>query len=118
MFSELALIYHITSRHAWHEAKPSGLYRAPSLASQGFIHCSERHQVVEVANRLFRGQTDLVLLCIEEASLGVPVVRENLEGGESLFPHIYGALPAEAVVEVVPFEPTPDGEFELPQDLP
>ena len=29
-----------------------------------------------------------------------PVVAENLEGGEELFPHIYGPIPITAVTEV------------------
>jgi len=44
----------------------------------------------------------------------VPVRYENLEGGNELFPHIYGPLPLEAISEALPFEPKPDGYFKLP----
>jgi len=36
---------------------------------------------------------------------------ENLEGGEQLFPHVYGAIPVTAIVDVVPFKPVDDGTF-------
>jgi uncharacterized protein (DUF952 family) len=65
-----------------------------------------------VANQRFRGRQDLVLLRVDPARLTVRVVYENLEGGEQLFPHVYGAIPTRAVVEVVPFRPGPDGTFD------
>ncbi len=106
-------LFHITSESAWREASRSGAYTADSLATEGFIHCSERHQVVWVANQRFRGRQDLVLLRIDPARLTAEVIRENLEGGEQLFPHVYGAIPTDAVVEVVPFRPGADGGFSL-----
>ena len=40
------------------------------------------------------------LLAVDPDKLGVPVIAENLTGGHELFPHIYGAVPVTAVVEV------------------
>lgn len=93
-------ILHITSREAWAVAQA-----ADSLASEGFIHCSDPRQVAWVANRRFRGRHDLVLLHIDATRLGCEVVYENLEGGHDLFPHVYGAIPVAAVVHVEPFLP-------------
>jgi uncharacterized protein (DUF952 family) len=110
-------ILHITKRSQWEDAQKAGRYEADSLPSQGFIHCSKPDQVVAVANFLFRGQTDLVLLCIDPDK-AVPQIRyENLEGGEKLFPHIYGPLNLDAVAAVCRFEPGPDGTFALPDVL-
>ncbi len=108
------MIYHITTRSDWVEAQSSGQYTADSLSSEGFIHCSTRQQVVGVANAFYRGQAGLVLLCIEDDRLAVPVGYENLEGGEQLFPHIYGPLEVQAVVRAVDFPPEPDGSFRFP----
>jgi uncharacterized protein (DUF952 family) len=88
-----------------------GSYSADSLAAEGFIHCSDAHQVVWVANQRFRGRQDLVLLHVDPARLGCEVRYENLEGGEQLFPHVYGAIPVTAIVDVVPFRPAEDGHF-------
>jgi len=106
-------IFHITTRAAWDEARAAGRYTADSLHSEGFIHCSQADQVTWVANTRFRGRTDLVLLHVDEAAVGAEVRRENLEGGTTLFPHIYGPLPVRAVMQVTPMTPSPDGTFEL-----
>ena len=54
----------------------------------------------------------LVVLVIDTEILDAPVVVENLEGGDEGFPHIYGALPASAVVEVRRAGMT-DGRFHI-----
>ena len=105
------VILHITTERAWIEARSRGAYAADSLATEGFIHCSTPAQVIWVANMRFRGRTDLVLLHIDSTRLDARVVYENLEGGESLFPHVYGAIPIAAVVKVTPFRPSGDGSF-------
>lgn len=111
------MIYHITPRADWKAAQRAGRYTADSLASQGFIHCSTREQVAAVANAFYAGRSGLVLLCIDESKLSAPLVYENLEGGEALFPHLYGALELEAVARVEDFSPDEEGRFTLPASL-
>jgi uncharacterized protein (DUF952 family) len=111
------IILHITTRDAWERATVSRSYRADTLESQGFIHCSKPEQVIRVANSLFRGQDNLVLLCIDSGEVDAEIRYENLEGGEQRFPHIYGPLNVEAVVRVLDFKPCPDGAFVLPESL-
>jgi uncharacterized protein (DUF952 family) len=108
------VIFHITSQGTWAAALAGGSYPADSLSPEGFIHCSEADQYCWVANQRFRGRQDLVLLHIDEARLHAPVQRENLEGSEWLFPHIYGVLNLDAVVQVTPFRPIANGDF-VPQ---
>ena len=105
---------HITSENEWTEAVARGEYRSKSFETESFIHCSYAHQVLGVAERLFGGRTDLVLLVVDPSQLSCKVVEENLEGGEKLFPHVYGPLPLDAVVKVLPFPPKRDGGFLLP----
>ncbi len=105
------MIFHITSRAAWEAALGAGIYEADSLATEGFIHCSTADQYIRVANQRFPGRTDLVVLHIDPARLKPEVRYENLEGGESLFPHVYGAIPISAVLNVVPLRPREDGSF-------
>ncbi|HLG54750.1 MAG TPA: DUF952 domain-containing protein [Vicinamibacterales bacterium] len=106
-------LLHITTAAAWARAQEAGAYTADSLDTEGFIHCSERQQVVSVANMRFRGRMDLVLLHIDPSRLDASVRYENLEGGEELFPHVYGPIPVAAVVDVTPFVPLADGNFKL-----
>lgn len=107
-------IFHITSRGEWERAEREGVYRTPSLASEGFIHCSRGDQVIRTADRLFRGQTGLVLLEIDTGRVGAEIRYENCEGGQEAFPHIYGALDPGSVVRVSAFEPGEDGSFAMP----
>jgi uncharacterized protein (DUF952 family) len=113
-------ILHITTRAAWQSAKLGGVYEPPSLATEGFIHCSTADQVVATANAFFRGAQDLVLLVIDEASATAHVRYEPAADGrtDGLFPHLYGALNLDAVVRVVEFPSNSDGSFSLPQSLP
>ena len=113
----MAIIHHITSKSDWDAARAAKSYTADSFASEGFIHCSTAEQVIATANRIFKGRRDLVLLSIDSARVKPAIRYENLAGGASLFPHIYGALALDAVVAAHDFPPKEDGSFELPPAL-
>ncbi|HVW40414.1 MAG TPA: DUF952 domain-containing protein [Amycolatopsis sp.] len=107
------MILHICPAANWTGAD----YRASSLAEVGFIHCSDPGTTHLAANARYRGRTDLVLLEIDPARLGVPVRWEDGDPPHPAgirFPHVYGPVRAEAVVAVHPFPPDPDGTFRLP----
>jgi uncharacterized protein (DUF952 family) len=117
------MIYHITSRSAWSDARERGDYRAESLESEGFIHCSTEAQVVPVAHKFYVGQDNLLLLVIEPALLSSDLKWEPPAGGGpppgvpegDLFPHIYGPINLDAVVNVFDLESNPDGQFKFPE---
>lgn len=111
----MAIIFHITTREAW--AKAKGAYRTDMFLIEGFIHCSTRGQVIQVANARFCGQTGLVLLLIDTDKVRAEIRYENLEGGQPMFPHIYGEINTAAVMQVAAFEPGADGYFALPSQL-
>jgi uncharacterized protein (DUF952 family) len=106
------MIYHITSKQDWASAQEQGEYTAPSLQTEGFIHCSTAAQVVHVANAFYRGRTDLVLLQLDESRIKPEVkweapagpAAENVSESDS-FPHIYGAINLDAVASVLDFQP-------------
>jgi len=110
----MTTIFHITKREEWERAKQERVYQAPSLATEGFIHCSTADQVIRTANRLFSGQPGLVLLEIDTRRVKPEIRYENCEGGPEAFPHIYGPLDAESVLRVLSFEPGADGSFAMP----
>ena len=110
----MAIIFHITTRNAWESAAEQGSYGPEAYPIDGFIHCSTGDQVIQVANTRFRYQTGLVLLLVDTDKVTPEIIYENLEGGQQLFPHIYGELNLDAVVEVLEFAPGPDGYFTLP----
>jgi uncharacterized protein (DUF952 family) len=108
------MILHICPRDEWDRARAAGVYEPPSLAAQGFIHCSSEKQVHLPATALFRGRTDMVLLTIDEQRLPVPVIWEDGDPPDPdgmQFPHLYASLPADAVIAVTEYLPTADGSF-------
>ena len=111
------MIVHIARKFEWEQAQRTGVYRSASLAQDGFIHCSNVDQVIDIANKLFRGQTDLALLCIDEALVAHLVKYEDLYQTQEPYPHIYGALNGDAITSVVDFKPGTDGLFSLSDAL-
>ncbi|HZB51415.1 MAG TPA: DUF952 domain-containing protein [Mycobacteriales bacterium] len=110
-------IFHLADRQQWEAARSDGSYeistRGRTLAEVGFIHCSQRHQVRGVADAVFGGADDLVLLTIDPERVPVPI---RFEGPD--YPHIYGPLPADAVVAVTPVQRDATGRLVLPTDEP
>ena len=98
----MPLIYHITSASLWNAAREQGKdFEAPSLKTEGFIHCSMENQVDGVLERYYQGQTDLVKLVIEPEKLNSKLVHEWSPSTRDTFPHIYGPINLDAVIEVV-----------------
>ncbi|MFE9647815.1 DUF952 domain-containing protein [Streptomyces sp. NPDC006365] len=104
-------LLHITERSLWDTARETGTYemstRGRTLKEEGFIHCSTRGQLPRVAAFLYgsyEGPDDLVVLVIDPERLGVPVRYEAPEPGGEEFPHIYGPIPAAAVIAAEPWE--------------
>jgi uncharacterized protein (DUF952 family) len=93
-------IYHVTTRTEWEKSRETGFYEAPSLKSEGFIHCSTREQVEGVLERYYKGVPDLVLLHIDPSAIKAPLKYELAPSVNQDFPHIYGTINPEAVVEV------------------
>jgi uncharacterized protein (DUF952 family) len=97
----MPIIYHVTTAAEWNAAKEAGAYESPSLKAEGFIHCSQEHQVDAVLERYFAGKTDLVKLVIDTDKLTSRFVFEWSPSTEDTFPHVYGTINIDAVVDVV-----------------
>jgi uncharacterized protein (DUF952 family)/SAM-dependent methyltransferase len=111
------ILLHILPGASWRAAQDAGSYRSSSFEDEGFIHCSRPDQVLRSAQKHFSGHPDLLLLCIDPLRVKAPVWYENLEGGASLFPHIYGDLNLDAVLAALPFTPNAAGAFQLPPEV-
>jgi glutathione S-transferase len=103
----VSLIYHIATKSDWESAQRAGEYTTSSLgvtlAEEGFIHCSQAGQVAGVAKKYYQNELDLVLLVIDAGKLTSPLRYEAVPGEPAPYPHIYGPLNPDAVVEVRPF---------------
>ena len=97
----MPIIYHVTTAGDWDAAKEKGEYVHPSLDAEGFIHCSLENQVAGVLERYFSGKTDLVKLEIETDKLNSKFVFDWSKSTADTFPHIYGPINLDAVIDVV-----------------
>lgn len=108
------IIYHMCRRQEWQDAEAAGAYGGSSQdAADGFIHFSTAAQVVESAAKHRAGQSGLVLLAVAADRLGPALKWEPSRGGQ-LFPHLYGALPVDAVVRVAELPLGADGRHVFP----
>jgi uncharacterized protein (DUF952 family) len=116
------MILHIAACEDWERARSEGTYRLDSLLSEGFIHCSTRGQATRVADALFSGRRDLVLLCIDPARLTsdlrfeAPAHPSDANAPGERFPHVYGPIDIDSVIAVLDFPPDADGHFRLPSE--
>lgn len=105
-------LFHVALATDWEAARESGTYttstRGVSLEQEGFVHASRADQWRGVHERFYADCPEaLVLLEIDPALLGCDVVDEPVEPGRAdaeTFPHVYGPVPAAAVVRVLPLD--------------
>lgn len=111
----MAAIYKICPLALWHEAEAAGVFAgSPIDTVDGFIHFSTAAQVAETAARHFAGQSDLVLVAVDEDRLGAGLRYEPSRDGD-LFPHLYDRLLVDAVLWVKPLRLGDDGRHILPE---
>jgi uncharacterized protein (DUF952 family) len=114
----VAELFHLADRDEWLAAAAAGEYRISTrgvtLAQQGFIHCSLRHQLRGVAELYYADADNLVLLVIDSGRVVSPIRYEPSADGLYEYPHLYGPLPARAVTAVVPLSRDREGRLILP----
>ncbi|WP_400190303.1 DUF952 domain-containing protein [Hymenobacter sp. B81] len=114
------MLYRIAERADWDAARQTGFFASADLAAEGFIHTSERHQVVETANRYYRGRPDVLLLELDEQKLlaaGVAVRHEFVASRQQAFAHVFGPVPLQAIGRTFALVPNAAGQFALPPEL-
>lgn len=94
------MIYHLTQKRNWEDALKKGFYDAESLYSEGFIHCSEKEQVHATLDRYFIDQSEILVLSIDTSKLRSPLKYEFSASVNQEFPHIFGPINVDAVVDV------------------
>jgi uncharacterized protein (DUF952 family) len=111
-------LYHLALASDWETARAgdSG-YRTSTLGLDlvdvGFIHCSYADQVQRIADLVYRDRDDVLLLTVDPDRLRSRVVDEPVENLQDEFPHIYGPIDFDAVVEVTPLTQRPDGTLDI-----
>jgi len=114
---EKQIVYHITQRQAWVEAQKKDYYEPEGYASDGFIHCSTREQLLNTAHCYYANALDLVVLCLDPRKTVTPLKYENTTGGTELFPHLYGILNLDAVLATPELTRNEAGKWQMPEGL-
>lgn len=86
---------------------------APIDLQDGYIHLSTADQLVGTIEKHFAGQDDLEIVAVDLEALGEVVKWEESRGG-ALFPHIYGPLTLDVVLDYGPLDYREDGSIKLP----
>lgn len=106
-------IFHLVPEKEWKASKSDSMYIPKSLETSGFIHCSTGTQIQNTANRLFKGERRMLLLVINSALVDAEIKYEvDDETGEK-YPHIYGPLNPDAIIDRIRLVPEKDGGFEI-----
>ena len=104
------LTFHLVSEQDWAATDASAAYVPAAFERDGFIHCTDGvEELVRTANRYYRDDPHaFVALVIDRARVTAPV---RYEDAGHIYPHVYGALNRDAIVEVLPMQRAQDGTF-------
>ncbi len=105
-------IYHIIPELEWDAVCDNQVYEPDTLASEGFIHFSYKDQVCETAARFYTGRTDLLALKVDSSIVDAELQIDPVPG-DGDFPHLYGPLNLNAVVNVLKLQLNSDLSFTL-----
>ena len=93
-------LYHVLSAAEWAQARSAGRHAPPALARDGFLHCCTRAQLRFVAARHFAGSRGMLVMGFDPRRCGAALDWVRSEPDQDPFPHLRGAVPLDAVVEV------------------
>jgi uncharacterized protein (DUF952 family) len=93
------IVYHIVLPDDW-RGFTGDLYRAASLDTEGFIHCSFAEQLDSVIGRYYADASSIIVLAVDTDKLMSRLVNEPSTNRE-IYPHIYGPINRAAIVSAV-----------------
>lgn len=95
------VIYCLVPKAYWEQWADQDHYLPRDYEQEGFIHATKGDELLEVvANRVYKDFTDeLLVLVVDEFKTTAPIKYEQAKDG-LLYPHIYGSLNKDAIVEI------------------
>ncbi len=106
-------LYHIVLPEWWETFANKDYYESETLSEEKFIHLSTFEQVNGTLANFFKGSTRLFLLHIKLDKLTSELIFEDLYNHGSIYPHLYGQLNMNAVVDVQELVADVDGVLKV-----
>jgi uncharacterized protein (DUF952 family) len=102
--------FHYTPVEYFDSLDPAEDYVPPGFEREGFIHCTDgAENMAEVANAIYKDDPRrFYALYIDKMRVRSPIKYEDAQG---IYPHIYGSLNRDAIVERREALRLPDGKF-------
>lgn len=90
--------FHLVPAAVWAAADPTAPYRAGSVATEGFVHCTDGEaELIATANRHYRDDPrPFVVLTLDLDMVGSPWSVDDERG---IYPHVFGPIDRAAVSE-------------------
>lgn len=105
-------VFHLALASEWKAGWRDGRYTPARFAADGFVHCcDDEATTLKVATAYFAEAKDVLVAELDETTLDVELRREapappdgqpHAHHAGKTFPHVYGSLPARAVVRIGP----------------
>ena len=105
------MILHCMKRTTWEERRNKESWGKRNIKAEGFIHCSTVEYFWRVAPNFIDIEDELILVCIDENKLKVEVKYEDGDNCGREYPHVYGLINNDAVINVLPFLKNEDGTY-------
>ena len=107
------ITYHGVPEPYWSTLDPTEPYVPPDFERDGFIHCTDGREAISTTLTQYYKEDagDWLVLSIDKSRIVAPVKYEDPAG---IFPHVYGPLNRDAIVDVQPIGRASDGTFLLP----
>jgi uncharacterized protein (DUF952 family) len=102
--------FHLIPSDSWTQRDPAGPIASPSLATEGFIHCTDGPKaMVATANRHYLDDPrEFTVLTVDLDATGSPW---RFDDPDRRYPHVYGPIDPGAVLDAAPIARDRDGRF-------
>jgi uncharacterized protein (DUF952 family) len=106
--------FHLVAAEYYRDTDRGQPYVPATFEAEGFIHCTDgADNVAAVGNRYYRDDRRMyVVLVIDTRKVESNIVYEDADG---IYPHIYGPLNRDAIVDILPVLRAADGSFLPPR---
>jgi uncharacterized protein (DUF952 family) len=106
----MRLTYHLVPRARWDASDPAEPLGAPSLGTEGFIHCTDgAANMVATANRHYAAEPGpFVVLSVD---LDRITSAWSVDDPDRIYPHIFGPVDRPAIVGVTAIPRDDQGTF-------